>query len=675
MTENLKDFPSGPLDLYRNKASFNWRKLKVFIFGEDEISYQENLYKELEKYKEFRPDNRPKTFDEQRYLTNKQVAIIRANTDQLLNPKYAKHLDYSTEALIKFSLTVRMFEGIILSNGSERHQHFVNDTRDGKITGCFALTEVGHGSNVKGMRTRATYDKTTKEFVIDSPDFEAAKCWIGGLGTASTHALLYAQLYIGPKNHGLHTFVVPLRDPQTLLPYPGVTVGDMGEKMGLNGVDNGFVLFKNYRIPRENLLNKLADVTEEGEYVTAIKDDNHRFGASLLALSVTRSGVICTAEMYATCALIIAIRYAGVRKQFGTGGSEMPILEYQTHQYRLLPHLAAIYVLKVFGRNLGDIYNKFLNNKDSIENADFLGVELHIITSAAKPLAAWICRDAIQSCREACGGHGYLKAARLGDLKNNQEASLTYEGENWVLIQQVGNFLIKLWDNLVSGVHVSSPLKSTDFLNNGLNILKTAKFNARTFEELSFPENIIRIYEWLVTYLLQQTSERRLLLRKSGANKFSAQNDSQVFYARKLGIAYIELFLIQQFQDKISTCQDHTLLPVLNTMLSLYGLYSLEKFLSVLYQGGYASGEQPAVLIQDGIIELCGKLKNDAVALVDVISPPDFILDSILGASDGEVYKRLEESFLTSPYGVERPSWWKDIANWQNIVPKPASKL
>lgn len=59
---------------------------------------------------------------------------------------------------------------------------------------------------------------------------------------------------------------------------PGVTVGDMGEKVALNGVDNGFLLFNNYSVPRFSLLNKNADVTENGQYVARIKDQSKLFG-------------------------------------------------------------------------------------------------------------------------------------------------------------------------------------------------------------------------------------------------------------------------------------------------------------------------------------------------------------------------------------------------------------
>lgn len=67
-----------------------------------------------------------------------------------------------------------------------------------------------------------------------------------------------------------------------MLPLQGVTLGDIGEKIGLNGLDNGFIMFDHYSIPRTCLLNKYADVTLEGEYVTSIKDQNKHFGKTLL---------------------------------------------------------------------------------------------------------------------------------------------------------------------------------------------------------------------------------------------------------------------------------------------------------------------------------------------------------------------------------------------------------
>ena len=83
------------------------------------------------------------------------------------------------------------------------------------------------------------------------------------MGKHATHCVLAAQLLIPTENpsdplvnHGLHFFVVPLRDVVTHLPFPGVEVGDIGPKMGWNWLDHGYLKLNHYHIPKNNLLNK-----------------------------------------------------------------------------------------------------------------------------------------------------------------------------------------------------------------------------------------------------------------------------------------------------------------------------------------------------------------------------------------------------------------------------------
>jgi len=84
-----------------------------------------------------------------------------------------------------------------------------------KILGCYAQTELGHGSNVASLETTATLDKTTDEFIINSPTTTSTKFWPGDLGMYSSHAIVFARLIIDSVDYKVQPFMVQLRDLNT----------------------------------------------------------------------------------------------------------------------------------------------------------------------------------------------------------------------------------------------------------------------------------------------------------------------------------------------------------------------------------------------------------------------------------------------------------------------------
>lgn len=200
-----------------------------------------------------------------------------------------------------------------------------------EITGSYAQTELGHGSNVRGLQTIAEYDIQTETFLLNTPTLTSIKWWTGCLGKNATHCMLYAQLLIDGKEFGVNAFIMQIRD-ENHLHSAGIRLGDLGSKIGDNANDTGFMILENVRVPRTHMLAKYRAVNKEGEYVNLVKADPKMHYSSMIAARANMTGAAAS-RLAQACT--DAITYPYVRVQGFVDGADP---SFKAEERKLLDH-------------------------------------------------------------------------------------------------------------------------------------------------------------------------------------------------------------------------------------------------------------------------------------------------------------------------------------------------
>ena len=522
--------------------------------------------------------------------------------------------------VIKFGVQFGLWGMSILSLGTEKHyKKYLRDVGTLALPGCFAMTETHHGSNVKGLQTTATYNHADRTFTINTPVKYARKEYIGNAANHGEMATVFAKLVIAGKDYGVNAFVVPLRNKNKEV-LPGITIEDCGHKMGLNGVDNGIISFDNVVIPHENMLDRFASVNDAGEFESPIPSDNRRFFTMLGTLVGGRIGIPRSALAACKTGLATTIKYSDRRRQFGPeGAAEVPILNYRMHQRRLMPYLANAYAL-TFG--LQYLTNRFVKRtEDQMQ-------EIEALAAGLKAYTTWNTRNALQECREACGGKGYLSENRIDDLKNDTEIYTTFEGDNTVLMQltaknRLGEFRKQYGEMNVSTIfnYVVEQAKTS--------ITEKNPFTIRNTDEahLKDPQFHLDAFNYRERQIVESGAKRFKKLIDDGLDAFDAAN---VMHPHMLQIAdsYLDRVVLEQFQAKIETVEDENLKEVLMRLCNLFALNKIDEHKAWYLEQGYMEGVKTKA-IRKMVSQLCWEIRQDAVPLVDAFNIPENCLGHI----------------------------------------------
>ncbi|WP_159621614.1 acyl-CoA dehydrogenase [Ruania rhizosphaerae] len=597
-------------------------------------------------------EHRARVLEQSRYLVELEV-VNRAFPERLggYDDPGGNIAGFEELAVADPSLQIKggvqwgLFGAAILHLGTEdHHDRLLPGAMDLTVPGCFAMTETGHGSDVAAIGTTATYDPQAEEFEIHTPFRGAWKDYIGNAADHGTAAVVFAQLITAGVNHGVHAFYVPIRetapDGSAGDFLPGVGGEDDGPKGGLNGVDNGRLHFDRVRIPRENLLNRYGDVAPDGTYSSPIDSPGRRFFTMLGTLVQGRVSLGGSAVVVSKMALATAIRYANERRQF-TGADEdveTVLMDYQQHQRRLLPLLARTYAAQFMHNQLGQRFHEVFSGE---HDTDGDRQDLETLAAASKPLSTWLALETIQTCREACGGAGYLTENKFVTWHQDMDVYVTFEGDNHVLLQLVGKRLLTDYGREMAKMDVAGAVRwvadrAVDMtlhrtpLRRAAQSIQDGGSRARSAGEIRDPDAQRELLEDRVESMVEEIALALRAAKGAPADVAQALFNSHQHDLIEAARAHGELLQWEAFTEAVASIRDDDTRKVMTWLRDLFGLVTIENNLSWYLINGRISAQR-ARTVTSYINRLLPRLRHHAQDLVEAFGYSDKHIGAVIG--------------------------------------------
>eukprot|EP00760_Papus_ankaliazontas_P001903 PhM_4_TR10727/c0_g1_i1/m.13070/K00232/E1.3.3.6, ACOX1, ACOX3; acyl-CoA oxidase len=545
-----------------------------------------------------------------------------------------------------------LFLGTLVMQASpEQQKEWVRRAMNLEIVGTYAQTELGHGSNVRGLETTATYDEATDEFIVDSPTLTSMKWWPGALGLLATHAIVYARLFISGKDYGYHAFMVQLRAADHTL-LPGVETGDLGPKMGYNYYDSGYLSLDKVRIPREYMLMRFQRVEKGGKYTGTPKGLEK---IAYMTMTKTRVMIARGSGHELSKAVTIAVRYNAVRHQGfldskkGVVGGERATIDYRIQQHRLFPELAASYAMHFATdrlKNLMERVDASITSKDAAVDPEAV-TALHVTSAGLKAFTTVMSCEGMEEVRRCCGGQGYTMSSGIASLLLNHLPSITYEGDLVPMALQVSRFLVRCYGDMRRGGKLKGGSDNSAaylYVGRNTNLPKDLK-------QMRDPAILVEVWNTVARRAVTNAAMALFAAsKKKGISKEDAWNSCHVLLFRAAQ-AHTLTTIVKAFADALPTVQDR---PIRDALTRLFVVFALSR-LDRLSVAETCLTQANSLAINTVLSQLYDEIRPDAIVLTDAFGHTDRQLcNSCIGRFDGNVYEALVDWTRRSPLNHDK---------------------